>query len=161
MKNKEIIDYVYKSIELLKGEPRPLQHGANERAFAHRLAVHLEKYFSGWDIDCEYNKHGTMPKKLEGIKECDYQRATERIYPDIIVHKRKNDSPREENLLVIELKKDNECDPCDKMKLELLTRKLGEYRYQLGLYIDIRGGEFVKTWYSNGSKKEEDFLIAI
>lgn len=157
MKNKEIIDFVYKSIELLKGELRPLQHGANERAFAHRLAVHLEKFFQDWDVDCEYNKHGMLTKELDGVKECDAQRPTERIYPDVIIHKRKNESTVEENLLVIELKKDDPCDLCDKTKLELLTKQDGQFHYQLGLYIDIQKGKYVKTWYFDGTKREEDF----
>jgi len=31
---------------------------ASEWAVAHRIAVNLENYFEGWNIDCEYNKVG-------------------------------------------------------------------------------------------------------
>ena len=29
-----------------------------ERTLTHRLAVYLEKQFSGWQIDCDYNRLG-------------------------------------------------------------------------------------------------------
>ncbi len=31
-----------------------------------------------------------------------------------------------------------------------LTGPGGRYRYQLGLYINISGGEFTRTWYKDG-----------
>ena len=158
MKNKYIVSAINGAIKFLQAEKRPLQPGANERAFAHRLAVHMEGSFPGWDVDCEYNKHGMNIKALEGIQACDEQKRTDRIYPDVIVHKRTNDSPIEENLLVIEMKRNDECDPCDKRKLQLLTDLGGEYKYQLGLYINIQDNQFIKTWYSNGVKIEEVLL---
>ena len=159
MENKRIVHIVNGAIALLQGEKRPLQSGVNERAFAHRLAVHMEGHFSDWDVDCEYNKHRTMVKKLDGIKACDAQKRTERIYPDIIIHKRTNDSPVEENLLVIEMKRNDACDPCDKKKLQLLTDLAGEYKYQLGLYINIEENQFIRTWYNNGEIIEEVRLL--
>jgi hypothetical protein len=105
MTNKNIVFFVQDAITLLQAEKRPLEPGVNERAFAHRLAVHMEGSFPEWDVDCEYNKHGMNIKVLEGIQACDEQKKTDRIYPDIIVHKRTNDSPIEENLLVIEMKR--------------------------------------------------------
>jgi hypothetical protein len=158
MINKNIVYAINGAITLLQAEKRPLQPGVNERAFAHRLAVHMEGSFPGWDVDCEYNKHGMNIKALEGIQACDEQKKTDRIYPDIIVHKRTNDSPIEENLLVIEMKRNDACDPCDERKLQLLTDFGREYRYQLGLYINIQDNQFINTWYSNGVVIEEVLL---
>lgn len=159
MTNKDIVKHIVSAIALVKAEERPLQSDVHERSVAHRLAVHMEDLFPGWDVDCEYNKHYMLHKTLEGIKECDKQRKTNRIFPDIIVHKRTNGSHVEENLLVIEMKRDDECDLCDKMKLELFTKSDGQYKYQLGLYIDIRGGQFARTWYRNGVSVDIDALL--
>ena len=156
---KEIIDSV---ISMVQGEERPLQSGSSERAFAHRLAVYLEEPFSGWDVDCEYNRQGMLTKELEGVAECSERRRTDRIYPDIIVHHRTNDneSTAGENLLVIELKNDNVEDPCDRRKLELFTNPDGHYKYQIGLYINVGDHEFKKTWYKNGEQVSEEVLFA-
>ena len=35
-----------------------------ERTLTHRLAVYLEKQFSGWDIDCDYNRLGERTLRL-------------------------------------------------------------------------------------------------
>lgn len=153
MTDKKIIEKVAKAISQLQIENSPLQIGASERSFAHRLAVHMEKYFDGWNIDCEYNRQGDIPKKLEGVQECNTERTTDLIYPDIIVHYRTNDNaPKDgENLLVVEMKHCTPEDPCDKRKLELFTDPKEEYRYQLGLYINMtQNGKFNKTWYKNG-----------
>lgn len=158
MEDKDIVHNVCEAIKMLKREERPLQKDVHERSFAHRLAVHMESLFEGWDIDCEYNKHGLLKKKLEGIRACDKQRKTNRIFPDIIVHKRTNESPVEENLLAIELKHDDECDACDKLKLMLLTKQDGQFNYGLGLYINIKNLEFVRTWYKEGSPVGEAAL---
>ena len=159
MNHRDIVQCICEAIKHLTLEERPLQPDVHERSFAHRLALHMEPLFEGWDIDCEYNKHGMTRKELEGIKACDEQRKTNRIYPDILVHKRTNNSSAEENLLVIELKLNDECDACDKKKLELLTKQDGEYRYPLGLYINIKNLKFVRTWYRDGGRVDEDVLI--
>ncbi len=73
------------------------------------------------------------------------------IFPDIIVHHREQ-TGREHNLLAIELKKNDEADACDQMKLDLMTRPGSRYQYQLGLYINVDGGNFVLTWYRDGDR---------
>jgi len=37
----------------------------NERTISHMLAVYLEPYFCGWNIDCEYNRNHNDAKRLE------------------------------------------------------------------------------------------------
>lgn len=121
----------------------------------------MEDSFDGWNVDCEYNRQRMISKQLEGIRGCDEQKKTNRIYPDIIVHHRtNNDDPiRGENLLVIELKNDDPEDACDRRKLELLTHQDGYYKYQLGLYINISDNQFTKTWYKNGEAVSEEVLL--
>jgi len=162
MENYRIIEIIDEVIGLVKNEVRPLQIGASERSFAHRLAVRMEPYFEDWDIDCEYNRRGSrFPKELDDIKECEERRTTNRVLPDIIVHHRTNEAaPKDDdNLLVIELKNDTDEDICDRRKLELFTDPNGYYKYQLGLYINVGNHEFKKTWYKDGAQIAEKDLI--
>ena len=41
-----------------------LERDLGERALTHRLAVHLEKQFSGWNVDCDYNRLGERTLRL-------------------------------------------------------------------------------------------------
>jgi hypothetical protein len=143
------------AIEGVRNEARPLDlHLVHERSIAHRLAVHMEPRFRGeWDVDCEYDRDGQVKKMLQGIRDCDAERATDGILPDIIVHHRRGEG-RPHNLLVIEIKKDAQEDPCDRRKLELLTDPGRHYQYQFGLYINVDGGAFTCTWYKDGRRAE-------
>ena len=136
MTEEQIKAAIQQAIEKLKAESPPEFFGAvHERATAHRLATHMEPLFTGWNIDCEYDRDGQMEKLLLGIKGCNSKKKSNKILPDIIVHHRVKQGSAH-NLLVIELKKDATEDVCDKKKLELLTAN-GHYQYQLGLYINI------------------------
>ena len=152
MNDLQVRRAVEAAIEALKAERPVLEFEAvHERSTAHRLAVHLERLCLGWNVDCEYDRDGQLRKALDGIAGCDPQRTTDRIFPDIIVHHRQGQG-RSNNLLVIEMKKDATEDRCDRRKLELLTALGGHYQYQLGLYINISGGEFNCTWYKGGAR---------
>jgi hypothetical protein len=158
MTGPEIIRRVKLAIARYRREARPLQWDAAERSFVHRLAVHMEKLFRGWNVDCEYNKDGDFTKLLMGIKECKKQKKTNKVFPDIIVHKR-NTRRRAANLLVVEVKNKSDRDVCDNRKLELFTSASRRYRYQLGLYINIDCGKFKKKWYQAGKEKPEKEII--
>ncbi len=152
MKDNEIKEAIYRAIEAVKAESPPFDYSAGvERSVAHRLAVQMElgNCFSGLNIDCEYNRHGRDTKQLLGIRECSWRRKTDRISPDIIVHNRTKTGAAN-NLLVVEMKMNSKKDMCDLKKLELFTTKPGTYEYQLGLYINVKQGEFVPTWYKDG-----------
>jgi hypothetical protein len=153
MTEEQIRAAIHEAIESVRREERPLDfEGAHERSIAHRLALHMEPHFrQEWNIDCEYDLDGQLKKTLEGIKGCDKEKKTNEILPDIIVHHREQ-AGRAHNLLVVELKKDAKEDPCDRQKLELLTNPDGHYQYQLGLYINVDGGNFDCTWYSDGRR---------
>ena len=53
-----------------------------ERTLSFRLGMYLQKLFNDYNVDCEYNRHIDMIKTLK----------KDRIYPDIIIHKRKTDN---------------------------------------------------------------------
>lgn len=130
-----------------------LENGISERSVAHKLAEYLQVLFPEWNVDCEYNKKGVDPKELVGIKDCDYERTTDRIYPDIIIHKRN----KKENLLVIEIKITSGQSACDIKKLELLTKKgkNKKYEYDFGAYIEFnKKKKHEILWYKDGKIDE-------
>ncbi len=70
----------------------------HEQALSHRLAFHLENsgFFSGYQIDCEYNRYEERVKKNASGKP---------IRPDILVHIR---GVQSHNLMIIQAKKFND-----------------------------------------------------
>jgi isocitrate dehydrogenase len=127
-----------------------LQNDTNERTIAHKLAEYLQTEFPDWNVDCEYNRKGFNIKTLENIHECSEQRKTDRVYPDIIVHRRnKND-----NLLVIEIKV-NADDYCDIEKLKKFTSSSEKYKYQSGLFIRFNSKNEKPSlrWFINGQEQ--------
>ncbi len=120
-----------------------LQHDVSERAIAHRLAIYLQAQFTEYNVDCEYNR--MYESEQETIKKLGsqdfihqynaircYQVEKEwyeitkpvSVYPDIIIHKRKDSV---HNLLAIEIKKDTnqESQDYDWLKLEKYTETAG------------------------------------
>jgi hypothetical protein len=151
MNDEQIKQAVQRAFDSLRAEQPLLDfHIVHERSTAHRLALHLEPYFNGWNVDCEYDRYGRVQKLLEGIRACDERRRTDRILPDIIVHHRGQNGPGH-NLLVVELKKDDVQDPCDFEKLRGMTGSHGSFSYQLGLHVNINRGQFDCTWFKDGA----------
>lgn len=124
---------------LFKNDSFLLGNSVNEHSIAHKLAEYLQLQFLDWNVDCEYNLKGLNVKKLEGISQCSEQKKTDRILPNIIIHKRNTN----DNLLVIEIKTNGRDDLCDIEKLKLFTKNSGDYKYSLGLFI-----KFSKNTYS-------------
>jgi hypothetical protein len=152
MTDDQVQNGVAIAIESLKGEAPALDfQSVHERSTAHRLAVQLEPHFKTWNVDCEYDRDGQLQKSLMGIAQCNSRKATDGILPDIIVHHRRGQG-QDHNLLVVEHKKNEEEDTCDKRKLELLTAPSRRYQDQVGLYINIDGGRFACTWYKDGAR---------
>jgi hypothetical protein len=157
MTEDEIREAVRAAIARLKAE-RPLLdfERVHERTTAHRIAVHMEPLFEGWNVDCEYDRDGQVRKMLDRVRECDEQRRTDLVLPDIIVHRRRKRG-RDHNLLVVEIKKYDAENACDRRKLELFTEPDGAYAYQLGLHINIERdrferGRFTGAWYRDGAQ---------
>ena len=103
----------------------------SEWAVAHRVAVYLEEYFEGWNIDCEYNRVG-----LDGGTKHNTEGAYRR--PDIVIHHR-GMIEKEHNLLVIEVKIRNSSD--DYSKLRDFTSHPCQnrpFQYQYGLALSFK-----------------------
>src|SRR5882724_2444654 len=134
-----------------------LERRAHERSITHKLAEYLQQEFPGYNVDCEYNLHGPLPKRLFRVCKGNDQ---ELVYPDIVVHQRGND---DSNLLVIEAKprKRPGVPTCDRIKLEEFTKVDGDYRYQFGLFIgfdELRDPQLV--WFENGRAEAPNSLPA-
>ena len=118
-----------------------------ERSIVFRLGIYLENIFSkySYNVDCEYNKKGLVPKELIGKRF---------NYPDIIIHKREDN---QNNILIVEVKTSNSGQPKyfekDVYKLRGFTSEK-DYLYKLGvhLYIDINFCRVV--WYENRKIQE-------
>lgn len=139
--------------QLFKNDAFLLENGAHERSIAHKLAEYLQQQFPDWHVDCEYNRHGLYPKRIPGIENCEADRSSDLVLPDIIIHHRNTD----DNLLVIEIKprKTKIVDECDDAKLSAFTDQGGDYKYRLGLFIGFDGlNEPQLVWYEDGKQKD-------
>ena len=134
---------------LFKNDSFLLDKNVHERTIAHKLAEYLQQLWPEWNVDCEYDKKGLDIKRLDGISECNEQRRTDRVLPDIVVHYRNSDL----NLLVIEIKtKHADCE-CDYRKLELFTSEDGEYKYRYGLFVRFNKlNRPEMKWYMGGAE---------
>ena len=66
-----------------------LEKDVGERALTHRLAVHLEQQFAGWQVDCDYDRLGERTLRLpHGSIISTDDHLGKSIYPDIVVHQR-------------------------------------------------------------------------
>jgi hypothetical protein len=102
-----------------------------ERTLTHRLAVHLEKHFTGWEVDCDYSRLGERTLRLpKGSIVSTDDHLGKSIYPDIVVHQR--DIPN--NLLAIEVRKASNHQPPehDQQKLRALTDPHLWFAYRIG-----------------------------
>ena len=59
------LEKVVKAVEAFyAGEGVLFDKDLGERTLTHRMAVHLEKQFDGWEVDCDYNRLGERLLKL-------------------------------------------------------------------------------------------------
>jgi hypothetical protein len=49
---------------LLSQDAHLLKNDVNERSITHKLAEYIQQVTPDWNVDCEYNKHGTDTKRL-------------------------------------------------------------------------------------------------
>jgi hypothetical protein len=107
-----------------------------ERALTHRLAVHLEKQFPGWQVDCDYDRLGERTLRLpHGTIISTDDHFGKSVYPDIVVHQR--DIPN--NLLAIEVRKTVNHQPLehDQHKLRGLTDPHLWFAYWIGVLLTL------------------------
>ena len=128
-----------------------LEKDLGERTLTHRLAVHIEKQFSGWQVDCNYDRLGERTLRLppkSTITTDDH--AGKSVYPDIVVHQR--DIPN--NLLAIELRKAGNSQPIehDEHKLQALTDPQVWLPYTIGVLLTLdKKGVATSKVYSGGA----------
>ena len=109
-------------------------HDLGERTLTHRLAVHLEKQFSDWDVDCDYNRLGERMLRLpHGTIVSTDDALGKSVYPDIVVHQREIPN----NLLAIEVRKAANHQPPehDQHKLRALTDPHLWFAYWIGVFV--------------------------
>jgi hypothetical protein len=115
------LDKVVRALgEFYARETHLLDKDLGERVLTHRLAVHLENQFAGWDVDCDYNRLGERRLRLpKGSIVSTDDDSGKSVFPDIVVHHR----TVPENLLAIELRKAANHQPIehDRHKLRAMT----------------------------------------
>ena len=128
-----------------------LEHDLGERTLTHRLAVYVERQFSGWQVDCNYDRLGERTLRLpHGSIVSTDDHLGKSIYPDIVVHQR--DIPN--NLLAIELRKDSNHQPIehDQHKLQALTDPHVWFAYAMGVLVILgRNGVSSSEVYAGGA----------
>jgi hypothetical protein len=113
-----------------------LEKDLGERTLTHRLAVHLERQFEGWDIDCDYDRLGERTLRLpKGSIVSTDDHIGKSVYPDIVVHRR----AVPENLLAVEVRKASNHQPPehDQHKLRALTDPHLWFAYRIGIYLTL------------------------
>ena len=120
-----------------------------ERTLTHRLAVHLEKQFSGWEVDCDYNRLGERRLRMpHGSIISTDDELGKSVYPDIVVHQREIPN----NLLAIEVRKTSNHQPPehDQHKLQALTDPHLWFAYAIGVYLVLGKQSVVSDVYVGG-----------
>ena len=113
-----------------------LDKDLGELALTHRLAVHIERQFAGWQIDCDYDRLGDRTLLLpHGTIVSTDDHLGKSTYPDIVVHRR--DVP--ENLLAIEIRKALNHQPLehDQHKLRALTDPHLWFAFGIGALLTL------------------------
>ena len=135
-----------------------LEKDLGERALTHRLAVHVERQFPGWEVDCEYNRLGARMLRLpKGTIVSSDDALGKAVFPDILVHQR--DIPN--NLLAIEVRKASNHQPSehDQHKLEALTDPHLWFAYWIGVLLTLAKNNVAICEVYVGGKVEPGLTI--
>src|SRR5471030_1585357 len=130
-------------------ETHLLEKDLGERTLTHRLAVYLEKQFSGWEVDCDYNRLGERTLRLpKGSIVSTDDHLGKSVYPDIVVHQREIPN----NLLAIEIRSAGNHQPPehDQHKLRALTDPHLWFAYGIGVYLVLGKSGVVSDVYIGG-----------
>jgi hypothetical protein len=107
-----------------------------ERALTHRLAVHLERQFPDFEVDCDFDRLGARTLNLpRGSIVSTDDHLGKSTYPDIVVHQRAIPN----NLLAIEVRKVSNHQPVehDRQKLRALTDPHIWFAYWIGVLLTL------------------------
>jgi hypothetical protein len=143
---EEIIGRFQSALErLLRNDLHLLQFDVSERAITHKLAEYLQPLFENRHVDCEYNRNGHEPKRVN-LPEPDNLTQTRYspTYPDIIVHLR---GTNDYNTLIVEAKKTSDRrqngEQRDIQKLMAYAQELG---YIVGILAIFDTDGSLDTW---------------
>jgi hypothetical protein len=161
MNNNEVQVLLEKAIQILfQTDSWLLINNLNEQSISHKLAEHLQKLFTEYNVDCEYNGNievqdnrkrinllkeelqdlGLLKSKEESDVEKEY--TSRAVFPDIIIHKR---GTNKDNLCIIEVKKSKSTVSYDydMTKLRYYTSSYfgNNLEYQLGAFIVFITGQ--------------------
>lgn len=141
---EEIKNRINKAIKIFyKNDFFLIKNNINERSVTHKLAEYLQREFLEYDIDCEYNRmknknmdNEYITKKLDlPKKEIDsYDTKATTVYPDIIIHHRRNSN---DNLLVIEVKKEANNKEVNNFDIKKINAYINKLEYDHGLFLKL------------------------
>ena len=152
--NKEVFKKIKNAYrKLLKNDSCLLAVDANERSITHRFAIYLEEEFPDYNVDCEYNRNGLEPKRLDSFKKeiCSDDTNGVTVYPDIIIHHRKTN----DNFIVIEAKKTTNNNGNDEAKLNAYKKDLN---YRHAFFIKFQIGNNLLNF---AEEKFDDYITEI
>lgn len=156
--------------KFLKEEKEIIKIDVNERTLSARLMFHLQtlllneiyqENYKEYSVDCEYNRMNEYKikalKRYENFEIDDNSDKIRKIFPDIILHKRKE----EDNLIVIEMKKSTsnniDCKEKDRERLKIMTNlnDPNNFNYTLGIYFEVDttgNNNHIIEFFVNGKK---------
>lgn len=141
---KDAVENVYKEKRFLLQFKKGL-----EQAFVFRVGLYLNEIlknskYCNLDLDVEFNKSIGASKMLEEFPKG--------IRPDLLLHERGN---HYNNKLAVEFKGYwNKIDKKDIRKLVGLTSQAGDYKYTLGVFVNIGKTEPTFRYFINGVEHE-------
>jgi len=140
--------------ELYAREAFLFEQDLGERTLTHRLAVHLERHFSGFEVDCNYDRLGARTLRLpHGTIISTDDHLGKSIYPDIVVHQREIPN----NLLAIEVRKAGNHQPIehDEHKLSALTDPHLWFAYWIGALVVLGKNSVTSSEVYVAGKRDE------
>ena len=131
------------------------EHDLGERTLTHRLAVHVERQFPDFDVDCDFDRLGPRTLNLpRGAIVSTDDHLGKSVYPDIVVHQRTVPN----NLLAIEVRKASNHQPVehDRHKLRALTDPHIWFAYWIGVLVTLGNNHVTAAEiYVSGKPDEE------
>ena len=146
--------------ELYLREPFLFERDLGERALTHRLAVHIERQFPDFDVDCDFDRLGPRTLNLpRGSIVSTDDHLGKSVYPDITVHRR--DVP--DNLIALEIRKDANHQPIehDRQKLRALTDPHIWFAYWIGLLVTLGRNAVTSSEVFVAGKHDEGMSLVL
>jgi hypothetical protein len=158
MNDIQIIQLVKKGLDVLlqTSDIWLLKNDLSEQSISHRLALHLDTFFKGYDVDCEYNGDVDRQNNKKAISilkselehfgllrdkeanDLEKEFTNRAVFPDIIIHQR---GINNNNLCILEVKKNTSSVGYDydyiKLKAYTSNRYDNNLFYNLGIFVEV------------------------